>query len=76
MTLPNHRYEQLEAFGSSFTGARRWNYSSLQFVERFNGRAAMLGFTIGVAIEYITGLSITCQLRSVLGWYLSLGIET
>ena len=43
----------------------------LQFAERFNGRAAMLGFLIGVLTEALTGRGILHQIG--LGTLLSQG---
>ncbi len=43
----------------------------LQFAERFNGRAAMLGFVIGVLTEALTGQGILHQIG--LGSLLSQG---
>ncbi|MFM7675980.1 MAG: chlorophyll a/b-binding protein [Synechococcus sp.] len=43
----------------------------LQAAERFNGRAAMLGFVIGVLTEALTGQGILHQIG--LGTLLSLG---
>ena len=40
----------------------------LERVERFNGRAAMLGFVIGVLTEAITGQGIIHQIGLVLWW--------
>ena len=74
MPSPNYRYEQPEKFGSSLTSKRPWNYDSLRFVERLNGRAAMIGFVTTIIIERLTGLGIISQLRSMLGWYLDLGV--
>ncbi len=33
-----------------------------EFAETWNGRLAMLGFVIGVAVEYFTGQGILAQL--------------
>ena len=51
MTRPAFQYEQPERFGESLTTSRPWNQSALTFVERLNGRAAMLGFAAAVLGE-------------------------
>jgi hypothetical protein len=53
------------------TAARQIHQEQLRSVERFNGRAAMLGFVIGVATEAFTGLGILHQIG--LGSLLSQG---
>jgi hypothetical protein len=53
------------------TAARQIHQEQLRRVERFNGRAAMLGFVIGVAIEAFTGFGILHQIG--LGSLLSQG---
>ena len=44
MADPHYHYEPIEAFGESLTTRRPWNTSALEFVERLNGRTAMVGF--------------------------------
>ena len=73
MTRPAFQYEQPERFGESLTTARPWNKSALTFVERLNGRAAMVGFSAAVLGELFTGQGIVCQLTGVVRWYLELG---
>ena len=73
MTRPAFQYEQPERFGESLTTARPWNKSALTFVERLNGRAAMLGFAAAVLGELLTGQGIVGQLTGVVRWYLELG---
>ena len=73
MTRPAFQYEQPERFGESLTTARPWNQSALDFVERLNGRAAMLGFAAAVLGELLTGQGIVGQLTGVVRWYLELG---
>ena len=73
MTRPAFQYEQPERFGESLTTARPWNQSALDFVERLNGRAAMLGFASAVLGELLTGQGIVGQLTGVVRWYLELG---
>ncbi len=51
--------------------ARQIHQEQLREVERFNGRAAMLGFVIGVLTEAITGQGILHQIG--LGTLLSQG---
>ena len=73
MTRPAFHYEQPERFGESLTTARPWNKSALTFVERLNGRAAMVGFSAAVLGELFTGQGIVGQLTGVVRWYLELG---
>ena len=73
MTRPAFQYEQPERFGESLTTARPWNQSALDFVERLNGRAAMLGFASAVLGDLLTGQGIVGQLTGVVRWYLELG---
>ena len=73
MTRPAFLYEQPERFGESLTTARPWNKSALTFVERLNGRAAMVGFSAAVLGELFTGQGIVGQLTGVVRWYLELG---
>ena len=73
MTRPAFQYEQPERFGESLTTARPWNQSALTFVERLNGRAAMVGFAAAVLGELLSGQGIVGQLTGVVRWYLELG---
>ena len=73
MTRPAFQYEQPERFGESLTKARPWNQSALTFVERLNGRAAMVGFAAAALGELLTGQGIVGQLTGVVRWYLELG---
>ena len=73
MTRPAFQYEQPERFGESLTTARPWTQSALTFVERLNGRAAMVGFSAAVLGELFTGQGIVGQLTGVVRWYLELG---
>ena len=73
LTRPAFQYEQPERFGESLTTARPWNKSALTFVERLNGRAAMVGFSAAVLGELFTGQGIVGQLTGVVRWYLELG---
>ena len=73
MTRPAFQYEQPERFGESLTTARPWNQLALTFVERLNGRAAMVGFLAAVLGEWLTGQGIVGQLSGVVRWYLELG---
>ena len=73
MTRPAFQYEQPERFGESLTTARPWNKSALTFVERLNGRAAMVGVSAAVLGELFTGQGIVGQLAGVVRWYLELG---
>ena len=73
MTRPAFQYEQPERFGESLTTARPWNKSALTFVERLNGRAAMVGFSAAVLGELLTGQGIIGQLTGLVRWYLELG---
>jgi Chlorophyll A-B binding protein len=43
---------------------QHWGFTSQ--AERWNGRLAMLGFTIAIAIELITGQGVAQQLRALL----------
>ncbi len=47
------------------TAAQQIRDSELKRAERLNGRLAMLGFLIGVAIEALTGQGILQQLADV-----------
>ena len=73
MTEQNFSYEPLEAFGDGLTTRRPWNVSALQGVELLNGRAAMVGLTAAMIIEWWTGKGIRAQLLAVVQWYLQLG---
>ena len=73
MTEENFNYEPLEAFGEGLTTRRPWNVSALQGVELLNGRAAMVGLSAAVLIEWCTGKGISSQLLAVVHWYLQLG---
>ena len=73
MTKENFNYEPLEAFGEGLTTRRPWNVSALQGVELLNGRAAMVGLSAAVLIEWCTGKGISSQLLAVVHWYLQLG---
>ena len=73
MTRAAFLYEQPGRFGESLTTARPWNQSGLTFVERLNGRAAMVGFSAAVLGELLTGQGIVGQLTGVVRWYLELG---
>jgi hypothetical protein len=42
--------------------AQQIHLEQLQRVERFNGRAAMVGLTIGVIVEGLTGFGIAHQI--------------
>ena len=44
------------------TAARDIHLEQLKSVERFNGRAAMLGIVIGIATEGLTGAGIAHQI--------------
>ena len=44
------------------TAARDIHLEQLKSVERFNGRAAMLGIVIGIVIEGLTGAGIAHQI--------------
>ena len=68
----NFQYEPLEAFGEGLTTKRPWNQGSLGFVERLNGRVAMLGFMAAVIGELISGHGPAGQVADVIRWYLSL----
>ena len=52
------------------TAARDIHLEQLKTVERFNGRAAMLGIVIGIVTEGITGAGIVLQIgaRTAGGW--------
>ena len=71
MTDPAFRYEPLEKFGEGLTTARPWNTTALAFVERLNGRVAMVGFAAAVLGEWLTGLGPAAQVVAVVRWYLS-----
>jgi hypothetical protein len=68
MTTPN-----LQADGQWFqaTAIRQAHQEQLKRAERFNGRAAMLGFAIGLLVEAFSGLGILHQIG--LGGLLSQG---
>lgn len=68
MTTPN-----LQADGQWFqaTAIHQVHQEQLERAERFNGRAAMLGFAIGVLVEAFTGYGILHQIG--LGSLLSQG---
>ena len=68
----NFQYEPVEAFGEGLTTKRPWNQGSLDFVERLNGRVAMLGFMAAIIGELISGHGPAGQLADVFRWYLSL----
>jgi hypothetical protein len=53
------------------TATAQIHAEQLQYAERFNGRAAMLGFVIGVLTEALTGQGILHQIG--LGTLLSQG---
>ena len=74
LTVPQDafQYEPLEAFGEGLTTRRPWNTGSLRFVERLNGRVAMLGFTAAVVGELTTGHGPAGQVMALVHWYLSL----
>lgn len=71
MADPRYHYEPVEAFGESLTTRRPWNTSSLEFVERLNGRTAMVGFAAAVVGELITGHGPAGQVIGLIRWYLS-----
>ena len=73
MTPPSFQYEQPERFGESLTTSRPWNTTSLAFVERLNGRVAMVGFAAAVLGELFSGRGIVGQLGGLVHWYLDLG---
>ena len=68
----NFQYEPLEAFGEGLTTKRPWNQGSLGFVERLNGRVAMLGFMAAIIGELISGHGPAGQVAGMVRWYLSL----
>ena len=68
----NFQYEPLEAFGEGLTTKRPWNQGSLAFVERLNGRVAMLGFMAAIIGEFISGHGPAGQVLGMIRWYLSL----
>ena len=68
----NFQYEPVEAFGEGLTTKRPWNQGPLDFVERLNGRVAMLGFMAAIIGELISGHGPAGQLADVIRWYLSL----
>ena len=45
-----------------FAAAREIHFEQLKRVERFNGRAAMLGIVIGIITEGLTGAGIAHQI--------------
>lgn len=63
-------YEPLERFGEGLTTRRPWNTQALAFVERLNGRVAMLGFLAAVLGEAISGQGVVGQLHAMLRWLL------
>ena len=65
------RYEPLERFGEGLTTARPWNTSALAWVERLNGRVAMVGFAAAVLGECMTGHGPAGQVMALVRWYLS-----
>jgi len=71
MADPHYHYEPVEAFGESLTTRRPWNTSALEFVERLNGRTAMVGFAAAVVGELITGHGPAGQVIGLIRWYLS-----
>jgi hypothetical protein len=68
MTTPNL---QPDAQWFRSTAIRHTHVEQLKRAERFNGRAAMVGFVIGVLVEAFTGYGILHQIG--LGSLLSLG---
>ena len=62
---------QAERQGFDSTDLRRLHQEQLRHAERFNGRAAMLGFLIGLLTEALTGQGILHQIG--LGALLSQG---
>jgi|TARA_B100001059_G_scaffold163718_1_gene163256 hypothetical protein len=72
LSSQNFQYEPLEAFGEGLTTKRPWNKGSLGFVERLNGRVAMLGFMAAIIGELISGHGPAGQVADVIRWYLSL----
>ena len=71
MADPHYHYEPVEAFGESPTTRRPWNTTALEFVERLNGRTAMVGFAAAVVGELITGHGPAGQVIGLIRWYLS-----
>ncbi len=72
MPRPTFQYEPLESFGEGLTTQRPWNQGSLLFVERMNGRTAMVGFAASIIGELISGHGPAGQIADVVRWYLSL----
>tara|TARA_B100001093_G_scaffold519980_1_gene611831 strand:+ start:1204 stop:1422 length:219 start_codon:yes stop_codon:yes gene_type:complete len=72
LTRQTFQYEPVEAFGEGLTTKRPWNQGSLGFVERLNGRVAMLGFAAAIIGELISGRGPAGQVADVIHWYLSL----
>ena len=68
MTTPNF---QADGQGFQATTIREIHQEQLRQAERFNGRAAMLGFAIGLLVEAFTGFGILHQIG--LGSLLSQG---
>nr|DAA33888.1 TPA_inf: stress-enhanced protein 5 [Glaucocystis nostochinearum] len=50
---------------SSASEAKQNKFGMVQFAEQFNGRAAMLGFVLGLVTEYLTGEGIFEQVGLV-----------
>jgi len=71
MADSHYLYGPIEAFGWSLTTRRPWNASALEFVERLNGRTAMVGFAAAVVGELITGHGPAGQVIGLIRWYLS-----
>ena len=72
MSRQNYQYEPLEAFGEGLTTKRPWNQGSLGFVERLNGRVAMLGFMAAIIGELMSGHGPAGQVAALIRWYLAL----
>ena len=70
MPEPTYHYEPLERFGEGLTTSRPWNTSALAFVERLNGRVAMLGFVAALLGEWLTGHGPAGQVLDLLRWFL------
>jgi hypothetical protein len=68
MTTPNL---QIDDQWFQPTAIRQAHQEQLKRAERFNGRAAMLGFAIGLVVEAFSGLGILHQIG--LGGLLSQG---
>lgn len=64
-------YEAPERFGESLTTRRPWNVAALTYVERLNGRVAMVGFAAAVVGELLTGHGPAGQVIALLRWYLN-----